>query len=416
MDKSKQDDSNDRDCYIIQVVNISPHATLAQITTLFDHIDEIKQIKLYQVDKDPYNFGVCYIEFSNPTSTNIAKHLTNLVFIDRPLIVLSYNCDIVPDEEENLKKFDEFVKYATIFNPNVQTHVLTGAGGIQMFATTDPKLAQNNVAPYPNLPITTDPSKIEEIRRTLYIGNLDSTVPVDQVMEFFSDIGEVKYIRLAGNENQPTRFAFVEYYNQASIASALTNNGTILGTKTLKINHSNNAIVKILHQPKLLPTIIDNRKDDSKSAGSSYRDDRYTRSDDRYRSRSRDHLSRDRGTSGSSDSRDRHHRHKNSSRDRVRDIARHRNEPVKRYNDRRDRPHDRDGSGERHRDLSRDDLRAKYKDKGRDKMDREWNRDRNKSRDGDSRSRRSRSRSGSGSRDGGSRKRHRRLSPTRHKR
>lgn len=419
MEKSNQDENN---CDIIQVVNICPQVTLEQITTLFGQIDGIDQIKLYSVVKDIYNFGVCYIKFANPSSSKIAKHLTNVVFIDRPLFVLDYQCDTIPSEEDNLKLFDEYAKYASIFNQDVISYVVTGAGGIQMFATSDPKLAQNNVAPYPNLPLTTDPSKIEEIRRTLYIGNLDSSVPVDKVMEFFSNIGEVKYIRLAGNENQPTRFAFVEYYNQASIANALVNNGTILGTKTLKINHSNNAIVKILHQPKLLPATMEDSRNVKNNDDSRYARD--ARSDHHHqdRSRSRDqqnHSSRDRDSlnrgSGGGTSRDRtrdrdrdrdeYYRHKGSSRDR--DRVRHRHELVKGYGDERVRDRDRDR--DRHRDSSRDESRSRYSgrdNKGRgDRMDREWNRDRIRSH---------RSRSRSKSRDDESRKRHRKHSPTRH--
>ncbi|KAG7260141.1 hypothetical protein CRUP_025398, partial [Coryphaenoides rupestris] len=90
-----------------------------------------------------------------------------------------------------------------------------------------------------------DPSKIDEIRRTVYVGNLNSqTTTADQLLEFFKQVGDVKFVRMAGDETQPTRFAFVEFLDQNSVSRALTFNGVMFGDRPLKINHSNNAIVK----------------------------------------------------------------------------------------------------------------------------------------------------------------------------
>ncbi|XP_072529157.1 splicing regulatory glutamine/lysine-rich protein 1 isoform X2 [Salminus brasiliensis] len=96
-----------------------------------------------------------------------------------------------------------------------------------------------------------DPSKIDEIRRTVYVGNLNSqTTTAEQLLEFFKQVGEVKFVRMAGDETQPTRFAFVEFANQESVSRALAFNGVMFGDRPLKINHSNNAIVK---PPELTP-------------------------------------------------------------------------------------------------------------------------------------------------------------------
>lgn len=89
-------------------------------------------------------------------------------------------------------------------------------------------------------------------------------------------MGDVKFVRMAGDETQPTRFAFVEFVEQESVARALTFNGVMFGDRPLKyvfskisqvrclfsekdlklgfmsfrVNHSNNAIVK---PPELTP-------------------------------------------------------------------------------------------------------------------------------------------------------------------
>uniref|UniRef100_A0A3B3WRQ1 Splicing regulatory glutamine/lysine-rich protein 1 n=1 Tax=Poecilia mexicana TaxID=48701 RepID=A0A3B3WRQ1_9TELE len=96
-----------------------------------------------------------------------------------------------------------------------------------------------------------DPTKIDEIRRTVYVGNLNSqTTTAEQLLEFFKQVGDVKFVRMAGDETQPTRFAFVEFVEQDSVARALTLNGVMFGDRPLKVNHSNNAIVK---PPEMTP-------------------------------------------------------------------------------------------------------------------------------------------------------------------
>lgn len=96
-----------------------------------------------------------------------------------------------------------------------------------------------------------DPAKVDEIRRTIYVGNLNSqTATAEQLLEFFKQVGDVRFVRMAGDETQPTRFAFIEFSDQNSVLRALTFNGVMFGDRPLKINHSNNAIVK---PPELTP-------------------------------------------------------------------------------------------------------------------------------------------------------------------
>ncbi|XP_051533226.1 splicing regulatory glutamine/lysine-rich protein 1-like isoform X2 [Myxocyprinus asiaticus] len=111
--------------------------------------------------------------------------------------------------------------------------------------------ALSGITSQPPLMGNVDPSKINEIRRTVYVGNLNSqTTTAEQLLEFFKQVGDVKFVRMAGDETQPTRFAFVEFADQDSVARALTFNGVMFGDRPLKINHSNNAIVK---PPELTP-------------------------------------------------------------------------------------------------------------------------------------------------------------------
>lgn len=117
---------------------------------------------------------------------------------------------------------------------------------------------------------------------SLHVTFFPQTTTAEQLLEFFKQVGDVKFVRMAGDETQPTRFAFVEFVEQESVARALTFNGVMFGDRPLKyvflicknlhktnrpwcdsyyfqymmsllsfrVNHSNNAIVK---PPELTP-------------------------------------------------------------------------------------------------------------------------------------------------------------------
>ncbi|KAJ2037130.1 hypothetical protein H4S03_003170, partial [Coemansia sp. S3946] len=89
-----------------------------------------------------------------------------------------------------------------------------------------------------------DPTKAEEISRTIYVGNIASNVVEQQLMDFFSACGPVAYVKMAGDGLQPTRFAFVEFADMPIAQAALQMNGMMLADRPLKVNHSKNAINK----------------------------------------------------------------------------------------------------------------------------------------------------------------------------
>nr|KAG5714027.1 hypothetical protein BaRGS_020355 [Batillaria attramentaria] len=68
-----------------------------------------------------------------------------------------------------------------------------------------PAWPANVVSQYPPLPASLDAARVEEIRRTVYIGNLDHKTTADSLITFFSQVGEVKYVRMAGDETSPVR-------------------------------------------------------------------------------------------------------------------------------------------------------------------------------------------------------------------
>lgn len=326
------DDAEDSYRNIIHVFNISSSATLEQLSTLFKYIGIIRDIKLYEYEQTEMpatepssSLKVCFVDFEKSNCVLMAQHLTNTVFIDRALVVLPYKKSYrIPDKQTALKITLES-EHLNKFNSGYSNHLVIGVCATQALATTDHRLSALGLQHYPQLPVNTEPARIEEIRRTVYVGNLDSTITPDQVMNFFNDIGEIKYIRLAGDDTQPTRFAFVEFNHQASVANALLRHGFVLGSRGLKINHSNNAIVKP-------PAKIEPLTQDEILKRNSIRDYSTSRSD------------RDRRS---------HHSSSRYDRDRTRDRYRHDRRAISPR--RRSRSRDKDSSSRRRRSRSRGD-------------------------------------------------------------
>ncbi|XP_007890301.2 splicing regulatory glutamine/lysine-rich protein 1 isoform X1 [Callorhinchus milii] len=262
---------------VIQVSNISPVATSEQMTTLFSFLGTIEQFRVFPPDNSPIPVSsrVCYIKYHDPVSVGVAQHLTNVVFIDRGLIVVPYGEGKIPDESKALALLAPVTSIAGLMpgagllpvptcSPLASISAVDAVGSamgavvgsipfgaLGALQGLDPNFAALGInAQHPTIG-NVDPSKIEEIRRTVYVGNLNSqTTTADQLLEFFSQVGEVKFVRMAGDETQPTRFAFVEFADQGSVLRALAFNGAMFGDRPLKINHSNNAIVK---PPEMTP-------------------------------------------------------------------------------------------------------------------------------------------------------------------
>ncbi|XP_007486463.1 splicing regulatory glutamine/lysine-rich protein 1 isoform X4 [Monodelphis domestica] len=249
---------------VIQVTNLSSAVTSEQMRTLFTFLGEIEELRLYPPDNAPLAFSskVCYVKFRDPSSVGVAQHLTNTVFIDRALIVVPCAEGKIPEESKALSLLAPAPTMTSLMpgagllpiptpNPLTTLSVSLSSLGAIPAAALDPNLATLGEIPQPPLMGNVDPSKIDEIRRTVYVGNLNSqTTTADQLLEFFKQVGEVKFVRMAGDETQPTRFAFVEFADQNSVPRALAFNGVMFGDRPLKINHSNNAIVK---PPEMTP-------------------------------------------------------------------------------------------------------------------------------------------------------------------
>uniref|UniRef100_A0A8R1DRI4 RRM domain-containing protein n=1 Tax=Caenorhabditis japonica TaxID=281687 RepID=A0A8R1DRI4_CAEJA len=252
--------------------------------------------------------------------------------------------------------------------------------------TVDPTLEQLGLPAYPPLPVDTDPAKVEEIRRTVYVGNLPKGIDGKEVLDLFNMyFGEVMYVRMAsGPDALPCSYAYVEFSQQASVSNALQNDGFEFKERPLKIQHSRVAIIKpqaktdeqalgeIEEAIRLGKTADDRDRDRDRRRSRSPRRRRSPSPRRRSRSRRRDSRDRDRKRSRDrrSKSRDRD-RKRSRSRDRKRrSRSRERDRDTKKRSRSRERDRDRDRDRRRRsksRDRKRDRSRSKSKDRKREK-------------------------------------------------
>lgn len=401
---------------VVQVTNIAPQATKDQMQTLFGYLGKIEDIRLYPTIRDvavPVQSRICYIKFHDQGCVAVAQHMTNTVFIDRALIVIPYQNGDIPDEQRALELTNNGTVVPGLYpsEPKLPPNVVNAIEGIppnHVITTMDPKLEANGLPPYPHLPGHLDSRRIEEIRRTLLVANLDSLVSPEQLLDFFSNNNvEIKYLRMCSRDSDSEHYALVELSEQAAVIAALLLNGKQLMERPIKIYHSTQAIAKpeaksneaaqkeieeamsrVKEAHNLISAAIDPMigmlsKDKRSRSGS-----RSRKSRSRSRGRSRRSRSRKRSRSRHRRSRSRHRRRSRSRSKRSRSKDRRRSSPSRR----------RSSSRSRHRSRSRSrrsrSRRSPSRSKERKKRSpRRRSRSRSHSKRSKSRSRRSRSKS-----------------------
>ncbi|KAK9702852.1 hypothetical protein K7432_011051 [Basidiobolus ranarum] len=195
--------------FLPKVSNISSLVSETILKKVFEFLGEVVSFRLYPSVKD--GLQECIVEFKESSSALTALHLTGTTLGEESLVVTK--CFI---EESTVP-----ICTPTIVNNTVNT---------------------------PSTP-TYDATKVEEITRTVYVGNINTNITEAELIKFFSTCGPVIYVKMAGDAAQPTRFAFLEFSNIPAAQMALNMNGVLLGERPLKINHSKNAINKVIKKP-----------------------------------------------------------------------------------------------------------------------------------------------------------------------
>lgn len=317
-----------------------------------------------------------------------------------------------------LKLFPDYFVICSIglypSEPKLPPNVVNAIEGIppnHVIATIDPKLDANGLPGYPHLPGHLDSRRIEEIRRTLVVGNLNSSVSVEQLLEFFVSNGvEIKYLRLCTRDSDTEHYALLELSEQSSVVAALQLNGKLLAEKPIKLCHSTQAIAKpeaksneaaqkeieeamsrVKEAHNLISAAIDPvigmlSKDKRSRSGS-----RSRKSRSRSRGRSRRSRSRKRSRSRHRRSRSRHRRRSRSRSKRSRSKERRRKSASRRRSSSRSRHRSRSRSRRSRSRRSR--TRSKDRKKKSSPSARRRTRSRSRSKRSKSKTRRSRSKS-----------------------
>ncbi|OTF70659.1 RNA binding protein-like protein, partial [Euroglyphus maynei] len=383
---------------VIQVTNVAPVVTNEQLRTFFTNVGPIREFVCYPTSDPSQQISrVCYVRFADPLNVCVAQHLTNTVFIDRAIMVKPVHDNRIPDETLALKLANEG-HLQNSSNNGVVSQIET-VNGVQSITTIDPRLNALGLPQYPPLSPSLDPAKIEEIRRTIVVSNVNKQTTPEQLLEFFNQFGEVKYLRMTTDENDVIKSAMIEYTDQSSVANALQNTGITFQGSQLNLTHASTSILKPQYKinvdpskfPETRDLIPKSKRSRSRSIGrsrSSRSPSRSRKSSRRSRTpshRSRDHkrssISRSRSpirrSSRRSRSRERRERspyssssRRRSSRDRSYSRERIRSSRHERSKDRDRRRSSRDRSMERHRSYDRERDRS-TRDRERERSERD---------------------------------------------
>lgn len=85
----------------------------------------------------------------------------------------------------------------------------------------------------------------ENIKKTVYISDIDQQITEEQLATVFIDCGTVVDCRVCGDPNSAMRFAFIEFLTEEDAKTALRKNGTELGASRLRVLPSKTAIVPV---------------------------------------------------------------------------------------------------------------------------------------------------------------------------
>lgn len=330
---------------LVQVTNVSNSVLKEQLRSLFAFLGRIEEIHVYPESEtlaSTVSAKVGYIKFERSESAQAALNLTSTIFLDRPIIVnlvkpsSSSSSAKIPDETDALKYCPSnygnvnLIPGGTSWPHTIINRIvnLPGTGSNQSTSyieTVDPNLASRSLPPYPPLPGSMDQAKAEIIRRTVFVSNLDPRVSFDNLHDLFSQIGEIRYIRMTKsindveyenlglesvvipenvNPENDSVGAYIEFLEQPSIVKALCLNGLLFGQRHIKVNHATTSIIVPATNNEQI-FIEDIKKAKKSSSSSSHKDSHRQTSSSRNASEkhksSKSHKSRHGSASGSSE-------------------------------------------------------------------------------------------------------------------
>jgi hypothetical protein len=89
------------------------------------------------------------------------------------------------------------------------------------------------------------PRNGEQVRRTVYVSDLDPLVSEEALAATFLPCGPIVDCRICGDPNSTMRFGFIEFYTEESARIALSRNGALLGAYCIRVAPSKTAIIPV---------------------------------------------------------------------------------------------------------------------------------------------------------------------------
>lgn len=320
----------------ILVTNLSKKAKEDQVKTLFEFIGEVKNLKIFPKEGVACIARCAFIQFKDGINAGVSIHLSNTIFIDRPITVAIWQENNMPNDAEGLKHIVPLSAAKAFYGKTENDE--TGHNMI--------KKEMNNFANSTSgalFSMHLDDSSVLE--RTIHVANLDEVlVHETSLVQFMAIAGAVDKVRITGTE------ALIVFKLQKAVEAAMKLNGaTFLGKqliirgaeqadqvlKKVEVTNKDDTMRRVLAAQELIEDVVGTGRDDRpltkmefkseskvKSESSSSRRRRRSRSRDRSRSKSKKHKrdrDRDRSRRHRDRSRSRERSHKKSKKSRHRD-------------------------------------------------------------------------------------------------
>uniref|UniRef100_A0A0G4FE40 RRM domain-containing protein n=1 Tax=Chromera velia CCMP2878 TaxID=1169474 RepID=A0A0G4FE40_9ALVE len=83
----------------------------------------------------------------------------------------------------------------------------------------------------------------EQVARTVHVGNVDAQTTEQELRAIFSAVGTITALKIAGQADKSTKFAFIEFENQQLALTAHALSGAVpLHGRTIKVNHAKGTV------------------------------------------------------------------------------------------------------------------------------------------------------------------------------
>lgn len=85
--------------------------------------------------------------------------------------------------------------------------------------------------------------RLDEVSRTIYVGNLAPIITEEHICSLFSVCGNILYVKMAGEAGTAARYAFIEFSKKDAVQKAYQLTGTVLIDRAIKVGPSNVFII-----------------------------------------------------------------------------------------------------------------------------------------------------------------------------